>query len=94
MERRAYATFRKVWPEKSVLVTSPQVSMDDYLTRYSHASLSERDVISIIVGDLQRIREYPARGFQVHQDIPDDVWDAFGKLVEAGYDTHLLNRTG
>lgn len=94
MERRAYATFRRLWPEKDVLVTSPRVSMDDYLTRYSHASLSERDVISIMVGDLQRIREYPARGFQVHQDIPDDVWDAFGKLVEAGYDTHLLNPTG
>src|SRR6266545_7469731 len=26
MERRSYATFRKFWPEKEVLVTSPQVS--------------------------------------------------------------------
>ncbi len=94
MERRAFATFRKLWPEKEVLVTSPRVSLDDYLTRFSHASLSEQDVISIMVGDLQRIREYPARGFQVHQEIPDDVWDAFGRLVEAGYDRHLLNRTG
>ena len=25
MERRSYATFRKLWPEKEVLVTSPQV---------------------------------------------------------------------
>src|SRR5262249_34271524 len=34
MERRSYATFRKVWPEKDVIVTSPQISMDDYLARY------------------------------------------------------------
>jgi uncharacterized SAM-binding protein YcdF (DUF218 family) len=90
MERRSYATFRKVWPEKEVCVTSPQVSMDDYLNEYSHELLSADDVISIMVGDLQRIRVYPAKGFQIHQDIPDDVWDAFQELVKAGYDRHLL----
>ena len=30
--------------------------------------------VSIMVGDLQRVRVYPARGFQIPQDIPDDVW--------------------
>ena len=90
MERRSYATFRKVWPEKRVIVTSPQESMDDYLRRYSHAALSADDVISIMVGDLQRIRLYPAKGFQIHQDIPEDVWQAYEQLVEAGYDRHLV----
>ena len=91
MERRAYATFRKVWPEKDVVVTSPQVAMDEYLAKYSHGSLSEHEVISIMVGDLQRIREYPARGFQLPQPIPDDVWAAFEELVRRGYDTHLMS---
>lgn len=90
MERRTFATFNKVWPGKILKVTSPQLSMDDYLARYSHESLSADEVISIMVGDLQRIREYPARGFQIHQDIPDDVWAAYTELVSAGYDTHLL----
>ena len=89
MERRSYATFRKVWPEKDVIVTSPQVSMDEYLRRYSHETLSPDDVIGIMVGDLQRIRVYPAKGFQIHQDIPDEVWRAYDELVEAGYDKHL-----
>ena len=90
MERRSYATFRKVWPEKELVVTSPQVSMDDYLNGYSHDTLSADDVISIMVGDLQRIREYPVRGFQIHQDIPDEVWKAYEELVAAGYDRHLV----
>jgi len=47
-------------------------------------------VISIMVGDLQRIRLYPAKGFQIHQDIPDEVWQAFEALVAAGYDRHLV----
>lgn len=91
MERRSFATFRKRWPDKTVLVTSPQVSFDDYLANYSNASLSADDVISIMVGDLQRVREYPARGFQIPQDIPDDVWSAYEELVRAGFDRHLIH---
>jgi uncharacterized SAM-binding protein YcdF (DUF218 family) len=90
MERRSYATFRKVWPEKAVLVTSPRVSLDEYLRDYTHASLALADVISIMVGDLQRIRLYPAKGFQIPQEIPDDVWQAYEELIEAGYNTRLI----
>lgn len=90
MERRAYATFRKVWPEAEVIVTSPRASLDEYLDRCSHESMTSDDVISIMVGDLQRIRLYPDRGFQIPQEIPDDVWDAFRALVAAGYDRHLV----
>ena len=91
MERRSYATFRKLWPEKTLLVTSPRVSFDEYLRAYSNGALSIDDVINIMVGDLQRIRVYPDKGFQIHQDIPDDVWDAFEELVSAGYDKYLIN---
>jgi uncharacterized SAM-binding protein YcdF (DUF218 family) len=90
MERRTFATFSKVWPGKQFVVTSPQISLDDYLSRYSNGALSAADVIGIMVGDLQRIREYPARGFQIPQPIPDDVWDAYLELVRAGFDKYLL----
>jgi uncharacterized SAM-binding protein YcdF (DUF218 family) len=90
MERRSYATFKKVWPGKQVIVTSPQLSLDEYLDKFSHEALSKDEVISIMIGDLQRIKEYPAKGFQIDQDIPSDVWDAFNELVRAGYDTRLL----
>jgi uncharacterized SAM-binding protein YcdF (DUF218 family) len=90
MERRAYATFMKVWPGKELVVTSARVSFDDYLARYSSDALSVDDVIGIMVGDLQRIRLYPAKGFQIAQDIPADVWAAYEALVRAGYGTHLV----
>ncbi len=91
MERRSYATFKKLWPEKDVIVASPRMSLDEYLSAGSHDTLSANDVISIMVGDLQRIRLYPEKGFQIPQNIPDDVWQAYEELVEAGYDTHLLS---
>ena len=92
MERRSYATFRKVWPEKAVIVTSPQTSMDDYLDRCSHTTLSPDDVIAIMVGDLQRMRLYATKGFQIHQDIPPEVWAAYEGLVKAGFDRRLVER--
>ena len=91
MERRAFATFLRYWPDKDVVVTSPQVSLRDYLAEYSNRSLSPGDVIGIMVGDLQRIRLYPALGYQIAQDIPDEVWSAFEELVRAGFDKYLIH---
>jgi len=90
MERRSFATFRKLWPEKYVLVTSPQVSFERYLNEYGNPDLSSEDVISIMVGDLQRIKLYPAKGFQIQQEIPCEIWAAYEELVAAGYDKHLI----
>jgi uncharacterized SAM-binding protein YcdF (DUF218 family) len=90
MERRSYATFRKVWPEAEVIVTSPQVPFDSYVSEYSNEALSPEDVVGIMVGDLQRIRVYAGRGFQIPQDIPDDVWAAYEELVRAGFTQYLV----
>jgi uncharacterized SAM-binding protein YcdF (DUF218 family) len=90
MERRSYATFRKLWPEKDVLVTSPQTSFQEYLRSYSNSSLSTDDVVGIMVGDLQRIKLYPTKGFQIEQEIPVDTWAAYDELVAAGYTKYLV----
>lgn len=66
MERRTFATFKKVWPEKSLIVTSPPISFEDY----PNEEISKDKVINIMVGDLQRIKLYPGRGFQIFQEIP------------------------
>lgn len=86
MERRTYATFRQNWPEKELLVTSPQISF----TEYPNAEIPMEKVINIMVGDLQRIKHYPARGFQIYQEIPANVWTACEALIEAGYNKHLM----
>ena len=90
MERRSFATFRKLWPEKRLVVTSPRVTLDEYLDRYSNEALSTAEVVSIMVGDLQRVKLYGENGFQIPQEIPADVWDAFEALVAAGYDSRLV----
>ena len=86
MERRSYATFKQHWPDKKLVVTSPKISFDDY----PNEEIPLEKVINIMVGDLQRIKLYPEKGFQVFQEIPTPVWQAFEKLVALGYDQHLI----
>jgi len=86
MERRSFATFKMHWPDKKLVVTSPQIPFDEY----PNAEIPMESVINIMVGDLQRIRMYPEKGFQIYQEIPGDVWLAFERLVQLGYDQHLM----
>jgi hypothetical protein len=43
-----------------------------------------------MLGDLQRIKLYPEKGFQIYQEIPEDIWESYEKLTKSGYDTHLI----
>lgn len=86
MERRSYATFKKHWPDKKLVVTSPQISFE----KYPIDEILLEKVINVMVGDLQRIKIYPEKGFQIFQEIPSDVWSAYEQLVSLGYDKHLV----
>ena len=85
MERRTQATFEQQWPNMQAIVTSPAISFDDY----ANDTICFGDLINVMVGDLQRIRFYPERGFSTPQSIPNEVWDAYERLVSYGFDQHL-----
>lgn len=87
MERRSYATFKKHWPHKKLMVTSPQIDFD----RYPTAEIPLEKVINIMVGDLQRIKLYPEKGFQISQEIPSEIWQAYEELIQMGFDNHLIH---
>ncbi|HCE44998.1 MAG TPA: hypothetical protein DET40_15770 [Lentisphaeria bacterium] len=86
MERRTFATFMKHYSKVRAFVTSPQISLEDY----PNDEISFEDVVNIMVGDLQRIILYSAKGFQIPQDVPPEVMDAYGKLKEAGFTKNLV----
>lgn len=86
MERRAFATCRKVWPEVEVICASEPLKFDDYVRSIG----DEKLVIDMLVGDLQRVIEYPKQDFAVEQDVPTGVLAAYNRLLEAGFDSRLL----
>ena len=86
MERRSYATFKNHLPQKNLILSSPNISFSDY----PNQQLPKESIINVMVGDLQRLKEYPKKGFQIPQDIPKNVWDAYLELISSGYDKHLI----
>ncbi|MFF8650431.1 YdcF family protein [Streptomyces griseoluteus] len=86
MERRSYATARKLWPGVEFLCASEPLEFDDYLKSIG----DEKLVLDMLVGDLQRIIEYPKLGFAIDQEVPEDVRDAYESLVRDGFTTRLI----
>ena len=86
MERRAYAAIRKMWPQLRFVVASPAMTFEQYPTK----RITKEMLINIMVGDLQRIIEYPKKGFQIQQIVPKDVKAAYDFLIASGYTKHLM----
>ncbi len=87
MLRRAYATFKQQWPGKEFIMTGPQISYENY----PNETISKDLLINIMVGDTQRIKIYPEKGFQIPQEIPNEVWTAYEELVKRGFTKHLTD---
>lgn len=88
MERRVWAIFKKLWPDPATqaVVTSPPITYEDY----PNADISKENFINIMVGDLQKIIEYPKLGYQIEQDVPPDVRSSYDELVKMGYTKSLI----
>ena len=86
MERRTWATFKKVWPEQDILVASPPFTYETYADK----NRSKEETLSVMLRDLQKIKIYAERGFQIPQEIPNDVWQAYEILVAEGYSKHPI----
>ncbi|EHM27610.1 hypothetical protein SPW_4036 [Streptomyces sp. W007] len=65
---------------------SEPLELDDYVKSIG----DEKLVLDMLVGDLQRVIEYPKLGFAVEQEVPEDVHAAYERLVRAGFTSRLL----
>lgn len=89
MERRIVAALGVYWPELNFTVTSPQVTIPEYLAAAKEQGMTENASISVIVGDFQRMELYAKLGYQVPQEIPQEAWTAYHRLIAMGFDKQL-----
>jgi len=87
MERRTYATGKIHWPNLELIVTSPPIPVAEYSNDLNNY---DEHWLHTMVGTLQRIKEYPSKGFQIEQEIPSKVWEAYKYLVGQGYTNRLI----
>lgn len=88
-ERRQQATYAKQWPEQQIQITSPLLTFETYPTK----ELDIDYLINALVGRVQRMKLYGDAGFQVPVKVPDNVWQAYEKLVALGYTKELVRLT-
>lgn len=86
VERRAYAAGVHWWPDKHITITSPPLSFQEYTS--SH--IKKDDVINLLVGNVQRLELYASKGWQIPQEVPSFVHEAYEKLKSLGYAQHLF----
>ncbi|MCC4782495.1 hypothetical protein CSB62_14660 [Vibrio splendidus] len=84
MEKRTYATFAKQWPNEvtEVQVTSQWQDWVDYFNEELPLDM----VLGALIADFERIKSYPAQGFQIEMPIPDDVDHAYQALKKLGFE--------
>jgi uncharacterized SAM-binding protein YcdF (DUF218 family) len=82
---RGHATCAVQWPEVATQRAAPRLRFP--ADRDPTRSLA--DLIHELVGDAERVRTYPERGWQVAVPIPPPVAAAVRELIRRGYDGHL-----
>ena len=85
MAKRARAAGEKQWPEVRWSVFPHHTGFTEYLAQGNDPA----EVLSLMVGDLQRLRAY-AGSFQVPGEVPDSVWSAYERLAADGYDRYVI----
>lgn len=89
MQRRAYSTCKKQWPDVEVVCHSESLDMLTYIRSIGDSKL----VVDMLVGDLQRIEVYAEQGFAIQQDVPESAKQAYEYLVRQGYTSRLTQKS-
>lgn len=85
-ERRVFATGRAQWPDVALAVSGLDIGFADYL----RSGIPAGKVLSMLVGEVQRLERYADRGFLLRQEIPDSVSRAADNLAASGYTERAL----
>jgi uncharacterized SAM-binding protein YcdF (DUF218 family) len=89
-QRRCLATIERQWPGLDAIVTAPLHGFHEQPS--SHHGLEA--LICEMVGDIWRMKTYPAKKFQSVQPVPEEVECAFRHLAARGFTAHLPDDYG
>jgi uncharacterized SAM-binding protein YcdF (DUF218 family) len=74
------------WPEVTAFVDSPPFEFPREVSNI----IGVFGVMNEMVGDVDRVLKYPARGFQRAHDVPAPVLESWRALIADGFGHHLL----
>jgi hypothetical protein len=85
LSRRHRATMQKLWPAIAWTIHTPNPI--PFEERIEQDNVQE--FFDLMVGEIDRLRKYPARGFMDKIDIPSQILTAQQVLINAGHTKYL-----
>src|SRR5262245_59763159 len=83
---RVLLTVQAQWPDIDAHVSCPSIHFPDEVSNV----VGVLGVIDEMVGDVERILEYPKLGYQAPHELPAEVFDSWKYLVDRGFTRHLM----
>lgn len=84
-ERRTLATAQAILPNLRMMITSPDLTFSEFLSRFQQQVDYFYREVSLLVGDIQRMIIYPQFGWQKAVEIPTSVIQSYYFLKEKGF---------
>lgn len=85
-ERRVMALCRRQFPAVEMELTSPNLTYSEF----PNDMVDSVETIHLVVGELERLNKYPAKGFTAAEEIPQAILDAASSLLEAGFNKYRI----
>lgn len=83
-EKRAYAVAKQIMPEYEIIIHSENITAEEYYNKNGN------EWIDVLVGDIQRMKIFYEKGWQIKMDIPNEVWKSYEILRSKGYDKFVI----
>ncbi len=91
-ERRTLSTAKIILKNRQLSITSPDMSFEEFLDYLEQNKHKEKEIVSIIVSDIQKMIVYPQFGWQVEENVPDNVLKAYYFFKNLGFDDYILTK--
>ena len=78
-QKRVYLTLRKHYPALTVYNCPPKADLEGEIQMFGSKG---EDFIALLVGELERIINYPEKGFIEYERVPEDVEKAYLELKQ------------
>jgi uncharacterized SAM-binding protein YcdF (DUF218 family) len=83
---RVKLTAEVQWPEINALTSCPDIKFPEQVSNV----IGVWGVINEMVGDIDRIQNYPNLGYQAEHELPERIIENWNYLVQNGFTYHLM----
>ena len=92
-QRRTLSAAKARIKNKEISVTSPNKTFSQFIERLNSITEEEQyNIISVIVGDIQRLIIFPQLGWQTENEVPETIIADYYKLKNFGYNKYIYDK--